>query len=41
LYVRKTLSTRLYGDAFDEMKVIIKDIVICGIQLAASDEPVT
>src|ERR1700734_2612 len=41
LYVRKTLSTRLYGDAFDEMKAIIKDIIICGIQLAASDEPVT
>src|ERR1700677_742836 len=41
LYVRKTLSTGLYGDVFDEIKAIIKDIIICGIQMTASDEPMT
>jgi hypothetical protein len=35
------LSTGLYGDVFKEIKAIIEDVIICGIQMAASDEPVT
>jgi len=41
LYVRETLSLRLYGDVLKEIKAIIENVVICGIQMAASDEPVT
>jgi hypothetical protein len=36
----ETLSIRLYGDVLDEIKAIIENVLICGIQMAASDEPV-
>jgi hypothetical protein len=41
LYVRKTLSTGLYGEELNEMKAIIEDIIVCRIWNTASDEPVT